>query len=415
MRTQHMKHFYQANKINVIALCIFFILILTGCWDYTEYEDMLLINAIGIDIEPNENDITLTIAYPRTSPSVEKSKPGGSSEGEIKDIVFTAYGKTIPEAVDHMQQMMSREIFLGYTSIVIVGKKAAIAHIEKILNYIDTSPTMRMSSRIIVTPGKASDLLSIVNTYEEKSVSNSLNEIFNTTEDTGATFPIMLKDFYSALSIEGYEPVASTVSVKKLITQKNEVQNETHQGMIKRFEGEVEIDGLALFNGFKLVGWLNAKESRGWGLIMNKKVQDFTSIHVSEKEYLTYRILKNTSKTKVHIDDDLSIDVNINVKCSIDELNLTDDFNDPAVVQKIEESIAAAIKENVEATVRKVQKEIRADVFGMGFQTFRQYPREWNQFYKTHWKDIFPNIPIHIHVEAKVLHTGYINEPLQEQ
>lgn len=414
LKKNNIKLFYQILNINIIILFLVQALILTGCWDYTEYEDMVLIDAIGIDIGENENEIALTISYPSTLSSMGTTKQESGNKGKVQDIVFISYGRTIPEAINHMQKMMSREIFLGYASVVVIGQKSAEKHIEKILNYIDTSPTIRMSSHIIITPGKASDLLRIVNTYEGKSVSNSLNDIFNTTEDTGATFPIMLKDFYKAISIEGYEPVASSVIIKNIVNEKDS-SSQHYTGLLKRVDGEIQANGMAVFDGYRFVGWLNEKESRGWGLITNKKIQDFTIVNTSKDNYFTYRILNNKSEIKTFIDDEIYITVEIKVRCSIDEFSISDNLNNPAVIQDLEKKITENIKEDVKATVKRVQTDIQSDVFGIGFQVLRQNNKQWKQLYRNDWEDIFPDIPIHIDVSAKVLHTGYINEPLEER
>ncbi|KZL90775.1 hypothetical protein CLMAG_36860 [Clostridium magnum DSM 2767] len=78
----------------------------------------------------------------------------------------------------------------------------------------------------------------------------------------------------------------------------------------------------------------------------------------------------------------------------------------PDIIRSMEKKLENSIKSDVMAAIEKGQKEFKSDIFGFGFNLYRQHPREWHKDYEKIWDDIFPDIPIKVNIDAKINNTG---------
>ena len=56
--------------------------------------------------------------------------------------------------------------------------------------------------------------------------------------------------------------------------------------------------------------------------------------------------------------------------------------------------------------LEKAQKEYNSDIFGFGMLIWRKYPKEWKDYYKNMWNEIFPNLDVAVHVRSTLLRGG---------
>ncbi|MFP3488723.1 Ger(x)C family spore germination C-terminal domain-containing protein, partial [Staphylococcus sp. SIMBA_130] len=94
------------------------------------------------------------------------------------------------------------------------------------------------------------------------------------------------------------------------------------------------------------------------------------------------------------------------------ENSSTFDLNDPENIQKVKKMFEDEVKERLELTVNKAQKELQSDVFGIGHAVYRSNPKLWNDMYKSKWAEVFPEIEIEIATEIKIKGTGFTNQSI---
>jgi spore germination protein KC len=130
---------------------------------------------------------------------------------------------------------------------------------------------------------------------------------------------------------------------------------------------------------------------------------------INTNDILYYLILKSNSKIKVNLNKDLpSIQVNVKVTADLRKYysKKGSEFLTPEEISKIESKLADRIRSDAEAAINKAQKEYKSDIFGFGFELFRKNPKLWRTQYEEKWDEIFPDIPVEIKVNAKVINTG---------
>jgi spore germination protein KC len=78
----------------------------------------------------------------------------------------------------------------------------------------------------------------------------------------------------------------------------------------------------------------------------------------------------------------------------------------PDVVSLLEKGLADNVRSDINDAIKKGQKELKTDIFCIGFNFYRQYPKLWHSQYEKEWKQIFPTLQIKVSVDAKVVDTG---------
>ena len=142
------------------ALCLLLIaslLILPGCWDRKELNEIALIRAIGIDrTEDGQIEVTLLQAIPQRAETPGRGKNGGTQR------VLTARSINIPEAKAKLQQMLGREIFTGHQEVVVFGKGIARSGIGEAMDFMARQPQVRLDAVVFVCDGSPKEIFTTI-------------------------------------------------------------------------------------------------------------------------------------------------------------------------------------------------------------------------------------------------------------
>lgn len=405
------------KPIFMFALLLFFSVFLTGCWDYSEYEDIAQITGMGVDYDEISREITVTILYE----SAKKGKGGSPEEtgapGGIQWIVHSAADKTMVGAVGKIQEVVNKRLFFGYLKVLIIGEDLARHGLLDALELFDRTPAVR-NADLVVAAGKAKDVLKSVDPYHIESASREIHKLADVSENTGSAYNFSINDFAQMLAIGGWEATAPRVIVVDIKPEKQGAKDGASDN-IKLYEertGARRVAGTAAFRGDALAGWLNEKESLGFGWITGKNIRVYKvsapeTVNGGETaDVLFYRVIRSGSKIKVQMENGKPV-VYVNVHVSADIRKYSSVQQGPEFIlseqiSQAEQKLADSVRSDMEAALAKGQKELKSDIFGFGFALFRAYPALWRQEYEEKWSEMFPELPVRIRVDAKVINSG---------
>jgi spore germination protein KC len=200
------------------------------------------------------------------------------------------------------------------------------------------------------------------------------------------------------------------------IIPKNKQPEERGLG-IKRDSLELRMAGNAIFADDKLVDWLDVEETKGYMLAVNKaKPGIIDTEHEEVNKKMAFQNLSSKSKIIPQISDDGRLSFLIKAKIRANLVEQMDILRlDKEEVQKsLEDLLAATVKDAARKAVEKAQKN-KTDIFGMGVELYRTYPKLWKEKYKDNWSEIFARVPVEIQVEAKINNIGVILETLERK
>lgn len=409
------------NNTLVVFLMLIFIVFLPGCWDMKEMEQLGFVTLIGIDHYDDKDQLILTVGIDNVK-AIQAVESGSSSKNQIT--IYQASAPTLFAALSRIQQIAKKSLFLSNIRTIVIGEEAARKNMREILSFLDRDRQLRRSSSVLITSGKAADVLSTIDSGGT-SASETLFALIDVMQKTGVAFKTSLgDDLFEPLAISGIEPIATRVLTTsppaKLMIEgqdgefgitRNVPGDQGTQGTVEQQKGQLRVSGMAVFRGLKFMGWLTEKESMGWGFIMGKVPQSTLVSSTSHKGTLpvTFHLTNGKSSIKYNLrNGKITANVTIKVQADLSQWDANEDLLKPGDIKGLEADLAEAVKSDAMASLKKAQRELKSDIFGFGFQLNKHDYREWNLHYMDRWPEIFPTLPINIKVIARIQNTGTV-------
>lgn len=315
-----------------IILLISFILILSGCYDYKELNDMSIVSGIGIDFIDNEYIVSLEIT--------KSSKDGSSTE--IETNVVTGNDSNISNAFNKAMNMTDKEVYLEHVELLIISTELAEYGISDVFDYIVRDTTIN-SNYFVVVGDNPKELLST--TMENKSMSQVIVDTVSYTQ--GDT------------SIDDLDIMAS-----KFITNKEDIA----LPYVSLDDNNINYSDIVYFNGDKMVGKINNKMYSF--LVLDTKDILFTRNNNTIKIY--------NKKISMEVKDNI-IEVNIKVDGQISKINKDVNLKDEDSYGKLEKLMNKEIEEE---TILFIDTILDNDSDLLGFKNiyYKKYKKNINSF-----------------------------------
>jgi spore germination protein KC len=373
-------------------LIVLSLLLLSGCWNRTEINDIAIVTAIGLDLlEDDKMRLSLQIAVPS-----QLGPATGATQGGKSTFIVSELGGTVSEAYRQLQEKLSRRIFFSHSRVLIIGEDLARSGVAHILDFYARYQEPRMHSSIIVTKGKAVDILK-----EEPVLENVSAEEANELIKRKVGLMISIRDFLDMLLTEGAEPVAP-----QFVLEPVEVESDSQT------QEKQAINGAAVFKGDKLVGWMDDIETRGILWLRNEMKGGVITVNIGEERgggKISTNIIRNESDIVPELKDG-KITITINTRAEMNVMENASEVNlgDPKNIDKLEKEIEKEIKDRMRMTLDKAQGELGSDIFGFGETLYKKYPKEWNNTYKEKWDDEFSELEVIVKPKVFVRRVGLI-------
>lgn len=365
-----------------LILSLTLLLFQTGCWNAREINELAFVMSIAIDKAEEGYHVTAQIAKPDV---YNKSSSGaGGTEKEKPFWVVAGDGKTIFEAIRNMAEISPRRIFWSHIKVIIISDAIAREDVLDIFDFFSRNPELRLRTWIAITEGEAGKILDIVPMIE-KDPSQNIEKIINKVNITGKAYSIMLKNFLQEYLDPYTDPVASRIVVTTVNSRPT-----------------VKLEGAAVFDIGKMVGWLDAEETRGLLWIKNDIKN---SIRVVDCPYDGQPVTIEIKKGKINIKSKItngvpSFTITATAVGKLTEKSCLTEFNNPETIKALESALAAAIHDDIESTVTAAQK-YHADFVSLTRTLQSQHNKEWLQL-APNWPELFRTAKVDIQVKADI-------------
>jgi spore germination protein KC len=373
-----------------IGIAAALLLLLSGCWDRTEINDLAFILSTGIDLE-NDGSIRYSVMLPLPGSMGGATGGGGGTGGAGKSYYLDSEtGKTYREAQAKLQKRMSRRMVLAHRRTVLVGEEfARKMGVMSVFDATPRSPESRMTTYFIVAEGKAYDLLRATPQFE-RFPSEAIRELAKSK----MVIDMNLKDFALALTLPGGDPVAIHMGVRE--TQRSPKPSR-----------EVQILGYGQFKRDKLVGILEGRAAAGLTWLKAGSINIAATLQMNE-QIINVRVFDTASQIIAHVgDNELSFDIEVTTKAKIVESSHDYDFSQPGNMAKVEAALSAYIKQSIEETLRRMADK-ETDSAQLGNYVWQAYPKIWAERYAKMWPKPLKSAKFQIRVNSILTESGLI-------
>lgn len=390
---------------------------LPACWDRREVDDLGIVLATGVDLAPGGK---VRVIVHNINPSALGRGMGGMGGGAVPGAGSKPYrnrsaeGDTIFETLRDLSRQTPRQLFFAHNQVILISERLARERgLKEILDFFERNPQVRRTTWLLVGKGSLEALLDEPGRLEI-SPARRLFGIISERDLTSQYAVQRLGDFMEMMESEGSQPFTAVVERVPNPATPEEHRNRVPEGHISEPHQNILINGTAVFRRDRMAGWLNPKESRGLLWVTGEVRGGIIDVPNPDREdrSVSLEILRSKTKLRPEIRDGrVYLTVEIKEESNLGETMGPLDLTKPETVDRLERLLAAAIRNEVEASLAKAQQEYRVDVFGFGEAVHRKYPKQWKQM-KKNWEDIFPGVQVEVQVEAKIRRTGMITKPL---
>ncbi|MDQ0155529.1 Ger(x)C family spore germination protein [Robertmurraya andreesenii] len=383
--------------------CLFLLIMtmnvfLSGCWDSTEMNDIAIVTGIAID-PGDERKYKMTVGYVNPRQFSKQSPEPGAPVTSL-----SLEGDSLPEMSVKMNIGISRILKFSHTRVVYINEKIAREGVGPFLDEIERSPEFRNDFNILITKGDEAAKFTQVNDNIEKVPSLKVQKQTKSLVETWGGDPrIRLTDFINAIVSKGRAPVASTAVIKG----SPEKGKSTDSNNNIKPEATVELDGMAVFDMDKLIGYLTLEDTRNYLWTQNlKQTMVTTPCSDNEEKFFDLLITKNKTTLKTNYRGDTPVlQVKIHAESNLNSMQCAKDLTKMKTYSEIEKVAENHIKNMVEATIKKVQKEYGVDIFGFGEELNRQHYQKAKEI-GNQWDKEFARADVEVHAQVAIRRTG---------
>lgn len=391
----------------LLAVLVLSSLILGGCWDRTELNELAITSASALDVDKSGQWV---LSFQVIIPSAISAAAGtaGGPNGQVPVVVYSTEGDTIKGAVSKSYMEAPRKLYFGHNSILVIGEEAARKGFSQMIDlYLRNSDSRETVSILIASGDGRSILEQLLSTESIPGI--GLERILEKEERYLSKIPnVRMYDL-----IKKQLSPAHSILIPEIIISGGKEVTSLEQFRQTTVPSKLRLGRAAIIKDTKLVGWMSDDEALGASFLSNQvnssTIPFACDPEKGEKKDSTFVV--SHSKTKISVnqaDGKYNVTANISITGWLNETGCAVNLLDPEVIRKME----ASIKEEVEELSKKAwaaSKKANADVAGISEKIYRKYPKEWKEMEKDQ-EDVFKKINLQVNAEVRMKKVGLSNK-----
>jgi spore germination protein len=362
-------------KNTIIVFCI--VLMATGCAQKRIIDDLALINAIGYDLsEENEDNLKVTATFPIIT-----------KDGKYDRKTIIVEGKSSKSAREKLKHKTNMQLESGQIRVSLFGTELAK---QGLLTQLDTFVRdPNIGSRVLLALGKpvASDILTLQIENEGQNAT-FLEQAITKLHSESKTINYDIFQFLRDLYDDGMDPILPAYKVE---------------------DNDLKYDGVGLFQGDRLIDYLNPEDSKLLFLFRKEIIHGDLEQEIELEEGKVQQIMLSYVQTKHHIDvnsvamDNLVATIDLEIQGDVLEFTGEEDLSDPNIQMKVEKLISEQLKSKGNKLLLQLQK-MQVDPIGIG-QHVRNHMK-YKRWKKLNWYEEYQNMEINVNITVKFSSNG---------
>ncbi|MCG3420061.1 Ger(x)C family spore germination protein [Oceanobacillus jordanicus] len=357
-------------KNNISVMVIIGIMFLTGCAETYSVEDRAIIRVAGYDFV-DEDRLKATVAVPQYG--------RGESSGTPTEKFQSAVDHSVKEAHENIQRKLSKPISIGKLELSLFNEELAKNGLKNMIDFLGRDPIIGRNILLSVVKGETQGLIEAK--YSESETTSKYITGLIKQNINQSNFPeTNLHKFLYAYYADGMDPFLP---------------------LIKRTDSQVEIDGIAFFDGAKMVHSLPYSEAFNFKIMK----QDFNRGTKGIKYKEEHIVLENIgSRVTYHVIDGIEHPkflLDIKIKGFINEVqNINLMLNGP-VIKSMEKDFEKSLQAQCIEMIERFQ-ELKIDPLGLG----NDLKNRREHFDLKKWEDVYPTVPVDVKIDVEIIETG---------
>jgi spore germination protein KC len=393
------------RKIGVLVIIVLLLILLSGCWNRRELNELAI--TVGMAIDKSEDQYVITTQV--VIPGAVTATRAGVQKLPVK--TYTEKGNTVFEAVRRMTTVTPRRIYFPHLRFLVIGEELAEDGIGEVLDFLSRDHELRTDFYVVVSKDtKAENVLKVLTVLEDIPANKLFSSLEVSEKAWAPSIAVTLDELISEIVSEGIQPHLSGIRIIGDVQEGEKLNN------IQQIDPDVDLQysNLAVFKGDKLVGWLNESESKAVNYVLGNIKSTIGEVSCpEEKGKVAIEVIRTKADLKAKVENgspkgtiEIKVEGNVgDIQCKKLDLMKTKTIDD------LEKKSNKEVKKLIESSIKSVQEEFKVDVFGFGEAIHRSNPDYWKKV-KKEWDEEFIDMPVEVKVDVKIRRIGKIgNSP----
>ncbi|KGR87327.1 spore gernimation protein [Lysinibacillus boronitolerans JCM 21713 = 10a = NBRC 103108] len=384
------------HKVSFILLLLV-LLLLGGCWNKRELNELAIVTAVGVD----KSDELFEISVQIVNPSQVASKKASSNQVPV--YTYHAKGKSLFEAIRKLTSLTPRKPYYAHAQIIIIGEEMAKEGMNSVLDLFQRDPEGRSDFNIIVShDSTAQEILSVLTPLEDVPASKMFKSLRVSEAVWGATESVILDDLIQSLGSIDHSAVLPSIHIH------GDAGAGDFSSNIEKIDSPAQLKygGLAIFKNYKLIGYLSEQESRDYSFLNNHIKSTFEIIACPEQGKISTEIINSSTKVTGHFQNDLpSISIKLDIEQNVAEISCPLDLTKSKTIDALNKVTSKQIKERLERTLQTIQQTYQVDLLKFSEVLHREDYQAWNRI-KKNWLTLYPELAVQIEVDVHTKGVG---------
>ncbi|CAH2715047.1 Spore germination protein B3 [Neobacillus rhizosphaerae] len=391
----------------IVILSISFLILLTGCWNRKELNELAIVVGLGIDKSDDQFIVTVQVV----NPGEIAAKQGTSGKAPV--VVYQDKGDTLFEAIRRITTISPRKLYFSHLRFLVYGEELAREGIGETLDALTRDQEFRTDFYITVAKeAKGGEILRVLTALEKIPVNQLYDSLEASQKSWSPTITITLDQLITELVSPGIDAKLTGITLKGEEQTGEVIEN------VQRTEPytRLKYKDIGVFKGDKLIGWLNEEESKGLNEALGNVKSTILEVPCTKKGKTAIELIRTKSDIKTVVTKDgpkgiikYKAEANVgNVQCK------TLDLMKPETISDLETKAENNIKKMIRETLKVTQENFETDLFGFGEALHRSNPDYWKQA-KSNWNQQYKELPVELKVDVRIKRIGTIkNSPLNK-
>lgn len=355
-----------------ILILIILALLLTGCYDNIELDDLAIITGVGIDYKEDEFYLTYEIL----------SDTKTEENTALLSYTVSGKGKSISEAFINTNYKVSKKAYFAHLKVVVISESIINGHFDEITDYILRDTNIRSEFKVVIANDTSPEEILKNNSKNHPVVSEVIvnlidNEKYNNNLVIGETF----KEIIAKIISDNYDVILNTVSIK---------------------DKEIAINNSFIFKKYDYQATLTKQDSTLYNMLTK---------NIISMEFDKYYDDKNVTITITSSDSSIDVTANkisitANLEGKVLENNANFDLTKTKSYEKLNKDFSKIIEKDIKSFIELLQDN-KSDVLGLQ-EIYYKKMRKDN-------KNLWLNAEIEVKVNLKVNTKGFIFEVKNEK
>ncbi|KRE25133.1 Ger(x)C family spore germination protein [Paenibacillus sp. Soil522] len=397
------------HRTFIILFMLLSTVLLSGCWDRDELQDLDLVSAIGIDEGGDDVENRYRVTVQIINEGQIAGAPGQGGKAELAPVTtYSDTGSTVAETLRKITLKTSNELFFPHVQLMVIGEELARNKgIQDLFDWIERDSKFRtLFPILIVRDNTAMNVLQITTPLETVPSAKIVGSLETTKKIWGEYASTRADKVIQQLGGEG----ANLTGIR--ITGDPKKGNSLTNVQQIYPKADIEIKGLAIFKKGKLIKWLDGDSARGATWINNELTKTIINLDCEKKKKgIAVEMMRSKTKIKVEIRNKKPvIYIKVRSEGHISEVHCPIDLGNHETIQKLEKQMEKEINEEIMIAL-EAAKEQKSDIFRFGEYVNREDSKLWKKI-KKRWDDeIFPETEVNVNVQAFIRRSGLRTKP----